>query len=116
MKKYLGAVVGMCLTLVMIAGPAAAESTVTVERGGSSTWLQGSIEQGEFSTVVIKIVTKDGAQSRVWQKCSFAYSGAGDYRCGIDSAAGSLAADQTSSWVAKVSVDGRQVARQSFTL
>jgi hypothetical protein len=116
LKKLLGAVAAITTAFVLLGSPAGAQSVVDVQRDGDITWVHGAVATGDFSNVQIKLLSNDGGENRVWQKCNYSYTGAGTYVCGIDSGAGSLAQDQSSKWVAKVSVDGSQIGRQSFTL
>ena len=89
---------------------------VTVSETDGITWVDATLPAGDSSTVEIKILKQRKGADRMWQRCDFRFSGAGDYRCGFDSGSGSLASAQSGNWVAKVSVDGTQVSRLRFSL
>lgn len=116
MKRFLGAVAALTTALVLTGSPASAQVAIDVQRDGATTWVNGSVEQGDFSKVAIKVFTKEDGKLRLWQKCSYNYSGAGTYLCGLDSSAGSLAQEQNENWIAKISLDGEQLARQGFEI
>jgi hypothetical protein len=115
MKRFLGALAVISTALVLAGSPAGAHSAVNIHREASTTWVHGSFD-GDYSSIEIKVISKDGGRTSLWQKCTFDYSGAGSYRCGIDTAEGSLADLQAGSWVAKISADGTPLARQSFRI
>lgn len=110
------------LAVVAVLAPSAAlaqEAPVgplAVSEAEGITWVDATLPAGDNSTVEIKILKQRKGADRMWQRCAFRFAGAGDYRCGFDSASGSLAAAQSGSWVAKVSVDGTQVSRLRFSL
>lgn len=91
-------------------------ASVTITQAGAITWVDASLPAGEHSDVQIKILKLKKGADRVWQRCDFDFSGAGTYRCGFESGAGSLAAAQSGTWMAKVFVDGDQVSKLKFSL
>jgi len=94
------------------AGAGAGLTTITTE---GITWVEAQVPAGDHAKVAIKIFSVGGGSKALWQRCSFTFTGTGSYRCGIDSGRGSLAAERDGRWVAKAFVDGRQVARESFS-
>ena len=95
-----------------VAAEAADLATTTTE---GITWVEAAVPAGDHDKVAIKIYNVGGGSTSLWQRCSFTFTGTGTYRCGIDTEAGSLAAEHDGRWVAKAFVDGNQVTRHAFT-
>lgn len=110
----------LAITVVLAPTTALAQEApaalVTVSEAGGITWVDASLPAGDNSKVEIKILKLRKGADRMWQRCDFRFSGAGDYRCGFDSSSGSLAASQAGNWVAKVFVDGARISRLTFSL
>lgn len=119
MKKTLSLAIA-ALSLAAIIAPTTAFAAETAEVSTSTTdaitWVEVAVPAGDHAKVSVKIFNVEDGSKALWQRCGFSFTGAGTYRCGIDSDAGSMAAEQDGSWVAKAFVDGRQVARQTFSL
>ena len=118
MKKALSLSLA-ALGFAAIFAPTAAVATETADLAATTTmgitWVEAAMPAGDHDKIAIKIYKVDGGSKSLWQRCSFNFTGIGSYRCGIDSEAGSLAAEHDGQWVAKAFVDGRQVARHRFT-
>jgi hypothetical protein len=117
MRRFLCIAVVVGALMTAAPGARAAEAGMSIAREGSILWTIGSVSDDEAERVVVKILTprdEDGDRS-VFQKCTFVYSGAGDYRCGIDISKGSVAAKLSGRWVARVSVDGDVEGRTPFS-
>ena len=80
-------------------------------------WFGAQVSEAR-ETIRTKIFAPESKQGhrRLWQVCSFNFSGSGEYRCGIDVAAGSYAAKRDGTWIAKLFVDSKLVARAAFSL
>ena len=108
--------------LAAVLAPAAAVAQeapivpVAVSQAGGITWVDASLPAGEHSKVQIKVFKRTKGSDRMWQRCDFNFSGAGEYRCGLDSGSGSPVAARSGNWIAKVFVDGAQVSKLGFSL
>lgn len=96
---------------------APAEITTTVD-GSDILWADASLAGGLEGQVRTKILTPRDANGNrtLWQTCTFSYTGAGDYRCGIDVAEGSYADKLSGNWVVKVLVGTERLDRETFSL
>lgn len=106
-------------TLTFFAAPAmAASEPAQIARAvdGDIMWFDATVGEGDASRIVTKIYapSASGKGRSLWQRCSFNSTGAGTYRCGIDVAAGSLAAERKGTWMVRVVVDGTTLAQSSF--
>jgi hypothetical protein len=79
-------------------------------------WVEVALADAAADKVVIKILTPTDDEGRrsLWQKCVFASSGPGVYRCGIDVSQGSAARNASGEWVGRGLVDGTRVGRVLF--
>ena len=95
-----------------------ANATVTTETSDDILWVVASVEQPQVKSLEIRILTPrtKGEGHKVFQRCSFNFQGIGDYRCGIDVAAGSIATKHQGEWITKVLIDGAVSARTEFSL
>ena len=113
--------VGACFAGLLLGGTASADpaaATVAVETQDDILWTTASVAEPDAGSIEIRIMTPkaNGKKRSVFQKCIFNVQGAGDYRCGIDVAEGSIASKKTGSWVTKVLVDGSVTDRTAFSL
>lgn len=119
MKKNISLALAALGFAAVIAAPSAAlaaeAAALDTTTSAGITWVEATVPAGDHAKVTIKIINVSERSSRVWQRCSFSFTGTGTYRCGLDSEAGSLAHEQGGRWVAKAFVDGEQVARQTFS-
>jgi hypothetical protein len=93
--------------------------TVSIEagRGSRVLWVQAAVSGSATETVSIDIFAPRANRKGkfLWQSCDLAFSGAGEYRCGIDVSKGSPAAERTRKWVAKLEIDGAAAGRTRFS-
>lgn len=107
--------IGLLGSLLAPAAQAAETTTLELRRELGITWADTSVEGGSVR-VVFLTPKNDNGRRQVWQSCRFSSDLAGTYRCGIDSAPGSLAAEESGRWVVKVRVDSALEARRTFKL
>ncbi len=81
-------------------------------------WIESTIEQLDADTIQIRIFapTRNATKKILWQRCTFDYSGAGTYRCGLDVAAGSRAKRRSGTWSAQLLIDGIVVAAFRYSV
>ncbi len=120
MNKRLSLAAAALGLVAVVASPSAAlaDEIANLDTATSQgiTWVGATVSAGDHDGVSIKIFHVSGTKRNLWQRCNFNFSGTGTYRCGLDSATGSLAHEQGGRWVAKAFVDGHLVARHSFSL
>lgn len=120
MKKRLSLAAAALVLIAIVAGPSVALAAETTGLDTSTThgitWVDATFAAGDHDDVSIKIFHVTKRSKSLWQRCNFDFTGAGTYRCGLDSETGSLAQEQRGRWVAKAFVDGSLVARQGFSL
>ena len=121
MKKIATLALSLCFASAFLAGaahagPAAASVAVTAE--DEILWTTASVEAPEIDSLEIRIMTPKGPGKKrsVFQKCVFNVQGAGDYRCGIDVATGSIASKLSGKWLTKVLVNGAVADSTGFSL
>ena len=119
MKKNISLALAALGVTAVIAAPtgalAAEAATLDTTTSAGITWVDATVPAGDHAKVTIKIINVSERSSSVWQRCTFNFTGTGNYRCGIDSGAGSLAHEQGGRWIAKAFVDGEQIARKAFS-
>ncbi|MDP9069501.1 MAG: hypothetical protein M3N53_14325 [Actinomycetota bacterium] len=98
------------------AGTGSAPSRLTLSVSEGVTWVQLHLEAGDHSDVSIKIFKVRKRRDRLWQRCDLNYSGAGTYRCGLDSSRRPFVRSERGRWIAEALVDDLLIARQEFTL
>ena len=113
--------VSLCFTGLLLGGTASADpaaATIAVETQDNILWTTASVAEPDADAIEIRIMTPktNGKKRSVFQKCIFNVQGAGDYRCGIDVAEGSVASKKSGTWVTKVLVDGSVTDRTAFSL
>lgn len=96
---------------------APAKLSITVD-ASDILWANASLAGGLEGQVRTKILTPRNANGNrtLWQTCTFNYTGAGDYRCGIDVAEGSYAEKLSGNWVVKVLAGPERLDRETFSL
>ena len=120
-KKIWLSVLSLCLVGALLPGVAhadTADATVATETSDDILWVVASVEQPAVESLEIRILTPrtKGEGRKVFQRCIFNFQGIGDYRCGIDVAAGSIATKHQGEWITKVLIDGAVSARTEFSL
>lgn len=120
-KKIWLSVLSLCFVGALLPGVAhagTANATVTTETSDDILWVVASVEQPQVKSLEIRILTPrtKGEGRKVFQRCIFNFQGTGDYRCGIDVAAGSIATKHQGEWITKVLIDGAVSARTEFSL
>ena len=113
--------VSLCFAGLLLGGTASADpaaATIAVETQDNILWTTASVAEPDADAIEIRIMTPkaNGKKRSVFQKCIFNVQGAGDYRCGIDVAEGSVASKKSGTWVTKVLVDGAVTDRTAFSL
>ena len=113
--------VSLCFAGLLLGGTASADTaaaTISVDTEADILWTTASVAEADVAALEIRIMTPkgNGKKRSVFQKCIFNVQGAGDYRCGIDVADGSIASKKAGSWVTKVLVDGAVADRTAFSL
>lgn len=112
----------LSFALLSVGSPVAASTpsaTVALDRDGDVLWAVADVSSGVATTVKIKFLAPrrdDPAKRELWQVCKLPYSGAGQYRCGIDISPGSAARQRSGSWVVKVLLDKTLAAKLKFSL
>ena len=116
----IGLLLVVASAMTMVAAPAnAAElpapEILTMHRDGDDImWAEVSLSGSEgVVRIHIRAPRKERGSAR-WQDCSFGDTSEGTYRCGMDVAAGSIAAAHGGKWFARATVDGVVVDRESF--
>ena len=120
-KKISTGALSLCFAGLLLGGTASADAaaaTVAVETEDNILWTTASVSEPDAAAIEIRIMTPkaNGKKRSVFQKCIFNVQGAGDYRCGIDVAEGSIASKKVGNWVTKVLVDGTVTDRTAFSL
>lgn len=118
MIKRLWTLGALLVAMMVLSGTSAhASAAVEVTSTQGTTWASATTTE-VVEGLQVKLYTPKGDSGRrtLWQKCTFSGAYVGTYRCGIDSAQGSLAQKLEGRWVAKVFAGGVRVARTTFTL
>lgn len=111
------------LQMIATASPALAQveapaQLVATVDAADILWVEASLTDGLEGRVRTKILTPRNARGSrtLWQVCTFNYTGAGEYRCGIDVSDGSYAGRLSGTWVVKVLAGADQLDRETFSL
>ena len=119
LKNLVLAVLSLCFVGALLPAAAhaeAAEASVETTTTDDILWVEADLTAAEADSLKIRISAPGKKTRKAFQTCSFNFSGAGTYRCGIDVAEGSIASKLTGTWTSKVIVDGAVTAQAEFTL
>ena len=120
LKNLVLAVLSLCSVGALLPAAAhaeAAQASVETTTTDEILWVEADVAAAEADSLKIRISAPGKNKAKkAFQTCSFNFSGAGTYRCGIDVAEGSIASKLTGTWTSKVIVDGAVTAQAEFTL
>ncbi len=89
-------------------------STLNVLFDGPIVWVEADVPSIDTQYVTVRVFTPPDPTTgsrTLYQRCQYAYTGPGNYRCGM--MVDSLTAGQ---WLGRVSVDGIRIAQSLFVI